>query len=448
MPFDSALDWTHRPFPNGQTLKPHQRTAAEFLLHGRFSLLALKPRLGKTYVSLATVNMMCSDFGGTVVIVCPAGLRASWRSKIEELREGNWRYVVVSYNDLAAGKDDAIPAVIDILIVDEAHFLKNKDSQRTQAVLGIKCDGVGGIAARARFVWALTGTPMPNNPSELWPMLRCFYPKAIWGVTGRPMSFGDFRDWSCSLIATMQGRRVVGGKRLPELKRRMAEFTLVMGYDVLPGVPKPPAAELMRVEVPRSEARAIKELENSPEGRAVRNALATGGVAALSKLGVHGATLRRMLGMAKVTPVVDLVEAQLERDPDLKIVVFAYHQEVVGALKARFSKWHPAAFIGGLTPDRQEAVKRQFWRDPKCRVLVASLVAAAEGHDFSCADMAIRAETAWVPATNEQADMRIWNTEKKRPLDVKAVVLKGTIDEDIISAVEQKSRMSVRLFGA
>ena len=447
MPLDGgAADWTAKPFPNGQTLKPNQRVAAEFLTHGRFRLLAMKPRLGKTYSSLGAVNAMLQDFRGNVVVVCPAGLRSGWRSKIDELRDGNWSSYVLGFNDVSDGKITGLPAVIDILIIDESHYLKNRESQRTIAMLGANTDLKEGLAGRARFVWCLSGTPVPNSPTEIWTLLRAFAPESIPGVTGRPMCFGDFQDKYCATMSTMQGRRVVGGRRLGELRTAMTPFTLVQDYSVMPDAPDPPRPETVYVEVGASDARAIRELEFSKEGRAVREILATRGVAGLSKLGTNGATLRRLLGVAKVPAVCEMVDEYLKDDPTLKIVVFAWHTEVAAALKRRLQKHGPVAFSGGMSAPEQDSVKRRFAKDPKTRVLVGSISAASEGHDFSVADMLIRAESSWVPGQNDQCDLRIWNVEKRRPIAVKQTVLKGTTDDDVMRALHSKAKMSAALF--
>ena len=403
--------------------------------------------MGKTLMVIAAANAMYGETGGVIVIVCPAGLRDQWRSNLAQWCSPAVRCSVVSYGDLTTTRVAFLPEQIDVLVLDEAHYVKEPKAQRTKALYGQFCRG-GGFADRARFTWLLTGTPMPNHPGEVWPMLRRFDSECIHSATGRPMSYGDFLDHYCATVTTGTGRKIVGGRRLGKLHQVMAKHTLVQDYTLLPKVPLPPKPELVMVDIDKKEVAKIEEFSRSPEGRAVRLALATGGVSALKKLGTNGATLRRLLGFAKVGPVVQMVQGELEADPSLKIIVFAFHQEVVAALKARLVKFGAVAFVGGMTPKEQAKIKASLAHDPKCRVVVASLIAAAEGHDFSAADMSIRAESAWVPSQNDQADRRIFNLNKHRPITVRALALRKSIDEDVMRALEGKANITRVVFGS
>jgi SNF2 family DNA or RNA helicase len=87
---------------------------------------------------------------------------------------GRCHVLIVSYEMAAAwGKriEDARD-IIDVIIFDEAHYLKNKDSQRTLKMLGQECDGAHGLARWGARVWFLTGTPNPNDAADIWSMLR------------------------------------------------------------------------------------------------------------------------------------------------------------------------------------------------------------------------------------------------------------------------------------
>lgn len=440
-------DWAAEPLGDGVTrLYPHQRDGARWLLEGRWRLLTSKPRMGKTLMCLAAANATLGDYGGNVIVACPANLREQWRRDIDRWRIGDWRSWVVSYNDLAAGKVEHLPGAADVLIVDEAHYAKDPKSQRTKALYGEFCRGEG-LADRARFCWLLTGTPMPNGPQEMWTHLRRFAPTEIAGPSGRPRSYGDFQDHYCATLQTTFGRKIVGGRRLPQLRKVLEPHMLIQDYNLLPDVPNPPEPLLVHVEVDKAALSRITEFSFSPEGREVRNALTNGGIRALAKLGTNGATLRRLIGLAKIPPVVEMVEAELEADTELKIVVFAVHVDVVTAITKRLSRFGACAFSGGMTAAAQATVKRKLNTDPKCRVVVASLLAASEGHDFSAADMVIRAESSWVPTQNEQADRRIYNLAKRRPICVRALVIRHSVDEDIMHATESKTRIAVKVFG-
>ena len=63
--------------------------------------------------------------------------------------------------------------MIDALIFDECHYLKNADTARTRSLLGKDCTGLNGLVANAAQTWWLSGTPIPNDPIDIWTFLRC-----------------------------------------------------------------------------------------------------------------------------------------------------------------------------------------------------------------------------------------------------------------------------------
>jgi hypothetical protein len=89
------------------------------------------------------------------------------------------------------------------LICDEAHYLKTPDTKRTLAVLGL--DGSRAIATDASRVSFLTGTPLPNNASEMFPMVKTagLYDGSHW----------DFLHEFCHIRNTMHGEKITGYKK-------------------------------------------------------------------------------------------------------------------------------------------------------------------------------------------------------------------------------------------
>lgn len=121
-------------------------------------ILADEPGLGKTIQVAAFLNITRPD---TVLVVCPASLTINWKKELNKWLEytpGN--LCVLSYSRIRRASGNAV-AQWDVVVFDEAHYLKNPDAQRTKASLKIP-------AHRRLF---LTGTPIVNRPIDLWPIL-------------------------------------------------------------------------------------------------------------------------------------------------------------------------------------------------------------------------------------------------------------------------------------
>src|SRR5207245_2685485 len=152
------------------------------------------------------------------------------------------------------------------------HYAKDRAAQRTKAVYGTLCDKIGGLAEYATNVFCLTGTPMPNNPTELWPMLRALAPELIDNGRGKPLSWSAFRDKYCRMDNTPFGVKIAGSKNYKELKQKLAGFVIrrtrqsVFGRDMLP-----PTKVFVRAG--QKEKKELDALMQSEQGRLVAEAL-------------------------------------------------------------------------------------------------------------------------------------------------------------------------------
>jgi len=420
------------------TLFPYQVSGAQWLAKAGRGLLADEPGLGKTAQAIAAAAAVGAK---KRLVLCPASVVENWRREIKRFDwkghdEHLWR--VESY-DMARGRNFEFLMGIgyDLVICDEAHMLKTRDTKRTQAVFGKKCDGVGGLIEKAKHVFLLTGTPMPNNPSELWPMLRAVMPDALIGLkTGKPVAYWPFAMRYCKMERNYLGHdTIVGGKNLPELRERMKPFVLrrkksdvlselpPIRFDVLPLAGK--------ITIPPDMADEV-----AAQMREVQKALEDGGVAALKAIAPHVATLRRLTGVAKVAPVIEWVKDQLDGGMG-KIVLFAQHREVIENLYQGLAKITGVVIVSGSTTDRQAAVD-MFQNDPLVRVFVGQIQAAGTGITLTAASDLVFVESDWVPSSNEQAAMRIHRISQKNACTVRFATIAGSIDEQIQRACARK----------
>jgi len=432
-------------------LFPYQRAGAAFLVSRRRALLADDMGLGKS----AQAIVACEAVGArTILVVCPASLRQNWAREFGRFWFGEKAPTVrvLSY-DTAARTDwwevTRQDGDFDAVILDEAHYLKTKTAKRTKAIYGPKCDGVGGLVERAKHVFLLTGTPSPNNVSELWTHLRAVFPDAILGRNGKPMRYWQFVEKFCVTVDNGFGIQIKGGKNLSDLKARIKPFVLRRKKEeVLADLP-PIRFDTLPLE---ADLGALREAEaNLPPG--IAEALEKDGVAGLQAIAGHVATWRRLVGQVKVKPLAERILEELEGGLQ-KLVVFAHHRDVIDALDAILMRElsvpgaRPVCRLTGDTPPtaRQDLVDH-FQKTKAARVFLGQIQAAGTGLTLTAASDLIFAETSWVPAENEQAAMRIHRIGQKNACLVRFATLPGSIDELITKAVERKMKDIKEMFG-
>lgn len=435
-------------------LFPYQVEGAKFLAARGRALLADEMGLGKSAQAIAAAVKVCEGKkpAGVVHVVCPASVVENWKREIKRFANSAQPMLwgVVSYNN--ASKEDAFDFdECDVLILDEAHYLKNHKAKRTKAIFGDRCDGAGGLVSRAKHVFLLTGTPTPNHPAELWPMLRAVMPTAIspryyqgegrpLGGRMKPLTYWQFVQKYCRTRDNGFGIQIVGGKNIPHLKEAIAPWVLRRKKEqVLADLPPIRFDELsLSAELKLHTLQEVRQLEE------IEKALAEKGVDGLREIAPHVAQLRRVTGTAKVPAAIEWIKEQFEGGLK-KLVVFAQHRDVIEALQSAFS-FHVS--ITGETPASSRGhIVDTFQRSDAAKLFIGQIQAAGTGITLTAASDMLFLESSWVPAENEQAAMRIHRIGQRNACLVRFATLAGSIDEQIQRAVMRKTADIAKLFG-
>jgi SWI/SNF-related matrix-associated actin-dependent regulator 1 of chromatin subfamily A len=370
-------------------LKPFQQQGANFLASQNYALLADEMGLGKTVTALAATEAVGSV---KTLVVCPASVRSNWKQEITECGMVSSRFNVVSYNQAVAG----VPGSWQNLILDEAHFLKTPESQRTQAIFG----NTNGLARRAQRVWALTGTPVLNRPRELYPILKTMAPALISPYT----TWDKFTRRYCGAYWEGPGRgmNTRGASNIGELRSRISPFMLRREKkDVLPELP-PRIISRPPLELTEKELEPILNLENEMGNRETYLSPTYEDYAQLGDM----AKMLKAVGLAKVPKVVSFVEDLLETLGDEgKVVIFAWHRDAIKALDDALGHHLPAVYVGGMSDEKKTAAVNTFRKDGRCSVFIGQIAAAGTGINGLqevCSDV-VFAEMSWVPGAMSQA---------------------------------------------
>lgn len=405
------------------TFRPYQIEGAKFLASKRYALLADDPGLGKTAQSIRA----CDAIGArTVAVVCPASVVLNWRREFRRFTTTGIVPYVVSYEKMHTLPELDRYEKFDAVIVDESHYAKSSEAKRTKKLLG-----ADGLIHKTRRVWFLSGTPMPNHPAELWPMLY-----ATGTIRDTLSSFETkFCEISTRPFKTPNGRKIMlkryeGAKNIDGLREVLRPFMLRRRKeDVLADLPDLTVDDLpLDLDIDRGLS-AFGE-----EYAALRDALKDG-VGGLRRIADSVAALRRYLGVAKAAAVKPLIEDMAQAE---KVIVFAHHIDVLKELATGTS--FGFARVTGDTPqaNRQAEIDR-FQNDPDCRVFFGQIRAAGVGVTLTAATRVVIVEPSWVPAENEQAIMRAHRFGQKNAVLAQYVTVADSLDEAIMRVVRKKT---------
>lgn len=418
-------------------LEPFQKIGAATLAANPHHLLADEPGLGKTLQAIAA----CHEVGArSVLVVCPASVRSNWALEVAgDQYFTDRRWDIISYNravDEAHGLEMLNSRKgWDALILDECHFLKTPESQRTQAVFGPH-----GLARKAHFKWCLTGTPVLNRPRELYPMLKTLCPAFA------DMTFARFAQRYCGAFWDGRGLNTKGATHVDELAGLLRTFMLRRTKrEVFPDR-KEPLVHKMPIELTREDLAAVRAAEDEIGGREVR---ISSRYDQFSQMG-DTSKLLRLLGEAMVPQVCAFVDDMLETVD--KVVVFAYHRTVIASYQEHFANrgYRPVFYWGGMTDAEKDAARGQFMNEAGCRVFIGQRTAAGIGINGlqTVCSTAVIAEPSWVPGETEQMIDRLDRMGQEDDI-VNAYILyaPNTLSEVVLRVHDRKETIVDRLMG-
>lgn len=439
-------------------LYPFQEIGSMFLAGRQRAMLADTMGLGKTAQAIRAADLVGAS---RILVICPASVRFNWHREFQRFSNRVHIYkiilakrdkpdpngvTIISY-ELATSpgmRQILMDMFFDVLILDESHFLKSRTAKRTEAIYGWKCTGETGIMSRATHVWALTGTPTPNHPGEIFSILRAF---GIW-----KKNYYSFENRFCKVIQGDYGPVVVGMQNVDELKTLVKPIMIRRKVeDVMTDLPPITFADLVLDAHGISHADDVadwEKAEKSHEAEKLRTRIqeaADENNLDLSNL--HLPTLRRLTGLAKVRPVCELVMRELDSGLD-KIVIFGEHRDVLEGVRQTLFKYGAQVIYGGNSAEVKQQRLDKFVNIWKYRVLVGHnsvLGTGVDGLQKVCCN-AISIEASWNPSVNLQAAGRLRRSGQSRPVLFRFASLADSLDEHVQKIIRRKTQMIAQVF--
>ncbi|MCP4986231.1 MAG: DEAD/DEAH box helicase [Colwellia sp.] len=413
-------------------LEKYQIEGADFLAQRKHALLADDMGLGKTAQAITAADKLGLR---NILVICPASVKAHWGNEFKKwytrpaqvsiVQNGrsnidlDANITIVNYELLLSKKVNTHLHLKDwdILICDEAHYLKALTSQRSKKVLG-----KFGLVQRANYKWMLTGTPIENRPVDLFPMLYVLNRKGL----GKYANYESYLMQYCDgYYCRMTGQPKPNGSSNEEgLKQSLNGFMLRRTLE-----DRLPRAQVQIIRMPKSIK--IESLEKDTLGEESQGALAS---------------LRQEIALAKMPDAIKYIKDTLGTID--KVVVFAYHRAVIDGLAKGLERFNPVKFYGGLNMHQKEEIKNKFIKEPNCKVLIGQIKAAGTGLDGLqevCHHM-IFVEIDWAPFRQCIGRLKRLG-QKKDQVVVQVLLCEDSLDEAMLGTVTGKVKSIDKILG-
>ncbi len=383
---------------------------------GGRALLADEMGLGKSLQGLA---WMWKNKAFPTIIVCPANLKFNWQreatihfrmeSRILEGRVPSIileRLLIINYDILGYWLDRLKRINPKLIILDEVHYIKNRETKRTKYVKKL-CKGIP-------YIIGMSGTPITNRPAELFPILNLIRPDLY-------KSFFPFAWRYCKPKKTPWGWDFKGSDNLNELHTKLRKTCMIrrLKRDVLTELPAK-RRQMIPIAIDLSKY-SLAEFD-FPKTQAYQ----------LVKMGY----LKRLAGLLKLRASMKWIDDFLEQS-DSKLVVFAIHKQILKPLWERY-KGTCVIIHGAITNKKRQNAIDKFQKCRKTRLFLGNIQAAGVGINLTAADTMAFVEMSWTPGEHTQAEDRIHRIGQTRSTTYYYLVAQGTIEEDLCRIIQKK----------
>jgi hypothetical protein len=459
-----------RRAPGGLELMPHQaRLVAAAAAGHRTFLLADEPGLGKTAQALLAAEAANAY---PLLVVVPNVVKTNWVREAGLWTPRRSATVIHGNGDSIDGFADIVVVNYEVLdrhvgwlgdfgfrgmVVDEAHFIKNKASQRSQHVLELS-ERIRSFTARP-LLMALTGTPLINDIEDFL---------AIWQFLGWIDETKPLADLMNALAGT--GLTPADPAFYASARRCVVDLGIVRRrkVDVAADIPARRIADLP-VELDGPAGRSIRAAERALARRMVaryeealvgrRSGAVVEGIdhdlvrrvarweqkdATTSTTGANVFSMMRRIGQAKAALAADYA-AQLARSAG-KVVLFAKHVDVMDVAEETFAKQGVrfSSIRGDQTPTSRQRNIDDFVDDPDVAIAVCSLTTAGVGINLQVASNIVLAELSWTAAEQTQAIDRSHRIGQQEPVTAWRIIAAQTIDARIAELIDSKAGLAAQ----
>ena len=420
----------------------HQKESIQKLVENKKFILADDMGLGKT---TSTIIAALESGSKKVLIICPATLKINWKREIENysdkpvyIAEGknfstDADFVIINYDIIKnfhdtkkKGESQILDANFDLVVVDEAHYIKNATAQRTKLI--------NDLVKKVDRLWLLTGTPMTSRPIDYFnllsliesPVAKNWMAYAIRYCQGYQFNVGGRKVWN-----------VMGASNLEELRDRTAGLTLRRLKENVLDLPD----KIITPVYLRLKSKMYEEImgeyydwydKNPEESKSL--------TVQFTKL----TKIRQVIADEKISQTIELAENIVEQGK--KVIIFCNFTDSLNKICEHFGK--AAVKVDGSMskPERQHSVD-SFQDSDKIKVFVGNIKAAGVGITLTAAEAVIMNDLSFLPSDHAQAEDRAYRYGQKNNVLVYYPIFDNTIEAAIYDILNKKKQIIRTVMG-
>ena len=427
-------------------LRPYQVDGVKWLsILYKYSLggiLADDMGLGKTIETIAFINLIKTN--KPILIVSPKSLVFNWQSEfnkfakdipvypiigtveerkkiIKKIKNDKFGVYLISYDSLRNEYENLSDFTFDVVILDEAQFIKNVHAKKTNAVKQMN----------ALHTIALTGTPIENNIYDLWSIFDFLMPHYL-------LDMDEFKD---SFENDEEYYKIVKGKVAPFILRRTKE-------DVLKDLPEKyeviittEMSDEQRKLYDAFRLKAKEELKSKDGGSHVMEVLSI--ITRLRQICVDPSTfVENFTGESgKIATLKQLI---IDKSKDgHRFLVFSQFVSALNIVKDELDKMGIKYFmITGDTPAKERLrICNEFNQNEEYQLVLISLKAGGTGLNLVGADVVIHLDPWWNYSAQNQASDRAHRIGQTRTVEVIKLIAENSIEERVVNLQNEKKEL-------
>ena len=391
------------------TLRGYQDFGVRYALHQKRTLLGDEMGLGKTIQAIASMVALKAQGKHHFMVVCPASVLINWCREIQKFSDMevtkihgadeaallHWR----ENGDIAVTTFESISRFslpekfrFDFLVVDEAHYVKNPEAQRTVAMQK--------LLAKTEGVLYMSGTPLVNRVEEMCFLVSCLQPQL--------------------------GKRLEALKTVSTAEQFRAELSEVYLRRVLADV---------LTELPDLVEKEQWCALGSRELQLYKEAVASGNLMAIRQVSWQVADMQ---DSSKAARLLEICETAAEQDR--KVIVFSFFRNTLNKVRQLLGDRCSPIISGDISPAQRQQILDQFNAAQPGAVLVSQVQAGGTGLNIQAASVVVFCEPQLTPAIENQAIGRAYRMGQTRDVLVHRLLADDTIDERMLEILSGKQK--------
>ena len=430
---------------------PYQLDGIAFAAGAGRAILADDMGLGKTLQGIGMAELLAREADiRKVLVVCPASVKAQWRSEVLRFSGRDCQIVLGS----AAGRsgqyenecffticnyEQALRDIItiervrwDLIVLDEGQRIKNWEARTSQTIKSL----------RSPFALVLSGTPLENRLDDLFSVVEFIDDRRLGPA---------FRFFNHHRITDERGK-VLGYKDLDLLRERLKPVLLRRTRSAVVKDLPPRTTEIVRI-APTDEQAGIEVAQMQIVSAIVRKSY----ISEMDLLRLQKALLLARMNAdstflvdkhapgfsSKLERLQELLE-ELAAEDDRKILLFSEWTTMLTLIERQIKrlKLNYVRLDGSVPQKKRQLLVHQFQRDPTCRVFLTTN-AGSTGLNLQAANTVINVDLPWNPAVLEQRISRAHRMGQKNPVQVYLLVTEGTIEEKLLATLSAKHDLAL-----